>query len=210
MRTSFYIDGFNLYNRAIIDTNYKWLNLLELCRGIVPTHEVTQIRYFTAIVEPRGDPQRPARQRLYLRALRTIPVLTIHLGKFMPRTKIRPLASNPTQFVAILDTEEKGTDVNIATYMMLDGYEGRYEQAVVISNDADLALPVSTIAANLPNLHKPVGVVNPNLDPLKVMPVDLVNAATFVRQLRESLLRRCLFPPDMSDSKGTFHKPPAW
>jgi hypothetical protein len=39
------------------------------------------------------------------------------------------------------DTEEKGTDVNLATYLLVDGYEGDYEQALVMSNDADLALP---------------------------------------------------------------------
>ena len=87
IRTNFYIDRFNLHNRAVKDTPYKWLDLDKLCHSLVPKHEVTRIRYFTALVEPGGDPQRPQRQQVFLRALDTIPILSIHLGQFMPRKK---------------------------------------------------------------------------------------------------------------------------
>ena len=37
------------------------------------------------------------------------------------------------------DSEEKGSDVNLATRLLVGGFNGEYEQAVVISNDADFA-----------------------------------------------------------------------
>ena len=43
-----------------------------------------------------------------------------------------------------------------------DGVDGDYEQAVVISNDADLALPIGMVRDKL---GFPIGIVNPNLGP---------------------------------------------
>lgn len=210
MKTNFYVDGFNLYNRAVKDTPYKWLDLSKLFQRLTPHDNVNRIRYFTALIEPRGDPQRPARQQAYLRALRTIPNLSIHLGMFRHRRKTRPLA-NPSpglpSFVEVLDTEEKGTDVNIATYLLMDGYEHDYEKAVVVSNDSDLALPISIVKDRLKLL---VGVVNPNIDPKNFMPVELSRAATFVRQLREPALKASQFPPSLSDAQGRITKPAGW
>ena len=42
----------------------------------------------------------------------------------------------------VLKTEEKGSDVNLATYLLLDGFDGLYESAVVISDDSDLEAPI--------------------------------------------------------------------
>ena len=105
------------------------------------------------------------------------------------------------------DTEEKGTDVNLATYLLVDGWENDYEQALVISNDADLALPVSIVRDKL---HHPVGVVNPNIDPKEAMPKELRDAATFNRRIHKSVLVRCQFPPTLQDAIGTITKPSAW
>lgn len=211
MRTNVYIDGFNLYNRAVKDTAYKWLDLSKLCQALLPRHEIHRIRYFTALVHARpNDPQAPQRQQIYLRALRTIPNLTMEFGQFRSRIKERPLV-DPTpgqsRNVLVHDTEEKGTDVNLATYLLMDGYESDYEQALVISNDADLALPISIVRIKL---KLPVGVVNPNIDPKEMMPKELRDAATFNRRLYESVLRKCLFPPTLQDAKGTITKPSTW
>ena len=109
--------------------------------------------------------------------------------------------------VEVWNTEEKGTDVNLASYLLMDGVDGEYEQAVVISNDADLALPISMVRDKL---KFPIGIVNPNLSPKSYTPKELTDAATFVRRLRESTLRKCQFPPELQDSTGTITKPVAW
>ena len=209
MRTNVYIDGFNLYYRALKDTPYGWIDLSKLCQTLVPSHQVNRIRYFTALVQPRpGNPRQSIRQLTYIRALETLPSLTVHLGQFRTDRKRRPLAS-PTsgtgRIVEILDTEEKGSDVNLATYLVVDGYERDYEQAVIISNDSDLAFPIAVVRERL---GFPVGIVNP--DPEARTHRELKEAATFERRIRENALRACQFPATLRDAHGTITKPDAW
>jgi hypothetical protein len=109
--------------------------------------------------------------------------------------------------VDILDTEEKGTDVNLAAYLLMDGVDRDYEQAVVISNDSDLALPIRMVRDKL---GLPVGIVNPNLDQKAVTPRELTAAATFIRRLRPNTLRNSQFPPQLRDAKGIISKPEEW
>jgi len=211
MRTNVYIDGFNLYYRAVRDTNCKWLDLEALCHALLPSHIVNRIRYFTADVQARpDDPDVPTRQQTYLRALRTIPHLSTHKGQFKQRTIERPLVSplpGLSRNVLVYHMEEKGSDVNLATYLLIDGYEGDYEQALVISNDSDLALPIEMVREKL---SKPVGVVNPNTSPHELTPFELRRAATFLRQLRLKTLQLCQFPAMLHDAHGTITKPVRW
>ncbi len=147
---------------------------------------------------------------MYLRALETISDLTIHYGQFRDRRIFRPLVTpvqDQPRIVEIWNTEEKGTDVNLASYLLMDGVDGDYEQAVVISNDADLALPIGMVRDRL---RFPMGIVNPNLDPKAHTPKELTDAATFVRRLRLNTLRECQFPPQIQDSKGVITKPVGW
>lgn len=57
---------------------------------------------------------------------------------------------------SILHQEEKGTDVNVASHLLMDVLEQRVDAVVVISNDSDLKLPVHTARTRVP-----VGHVNP-------------------------------------------------
>jgi hypothetical protein len=79
-----YIDGFNLYYGALKRTLYKWLDLSTLCQIMLPNDTVETIHYYTARVSARPhNPSAPIDQQVYLRALRTIPNLTITLGRFL-------------------------------------------------------------------------------------------------------------------------------
>ncbi len=209
--TNFYIDGFNLFYRAMRGTLHQWLDLYQLCQALTPAHQVNRIRYFTALVEERpNDPQAPIHQITYIRALETIPVLTVHYGQFRNRRISRPLVTpipGHPRIVEIWNTEEKGTDVNLASYLLMDGVDKEYEQAVVISNDSDLALPIRMVRDRL---GFPVGVVNPNLDQKAYTPKELTDASTFVRRLRPNTLRNCQFPPQLQDSTGVITKPAEW
>ena len=157
-----------------------------------------------------GNPQRPIRQRMYIRSLEAIPGLTIHYGQFRDRRKFRPLVTpipGYSRTVEIWDSEEKGTDVNLASYLLMDGVDGDYEQAVVISNDADLALPIRMVRDKL---EFPIGIVNPNSDQKSYTPRELTDAATFVRRLRPNTLRNSQFQPQLQDSTGVITKPAGW
>ena len=161
-RANFYIDGFNLYYRAVKGTPYRWLDLSKVCRAFAPAFRINRIRYFTALIHARpSDLQGPQRQQSYIRALRTIPDLTVHYGQFRRREKQRPLVNPPqgvTSYVWISDTEEKGTDVNLATFLLGDGYTKDYDHAFVISNDSDLALPIRMVRDVL---GRAITVINP-------------------------------------------------
>ena len=85
-RTIVYIDGFNFYYGAVKDTPHKWLDFEAFCRLLLPRDSIVKIRYFTARISALpNDPQAPARQDTYLRALRTLPLIEIHYGHFATR-----------------------------------------------------------------------------------------------------------------------------
>jgi hypothetical protein len=207
MRTFIYIDAFNLYFGAVRGTQYKWLDLDQLCRILLPSHEIVQIKYFTARVNARpADPDQPTRQATYLRALSTIPYLTIYYGHFLTHIVKMPLANPVTGqnlYADVFKTEEKGSDVNLASQLLHDAHCSRFECAVMISGDSDLLMPLRIVKEDL---RKPVGVVNPQHIPCKV----LQNHATFYKHIRKSALIKSQFSSPMQDDKGTFSKPHGW
>ena len=158
VRVNIYIDGFNLYYGAVKGTPYRWLNLAELCRLLLPRDEIVQIKYFTALVNPRpSDPDQRSRQETFLRALSTIPNLSIIYGFFLTHEVTMPLARPGKGYVRVIKTEEKGSDVNLATHLLIDGVDDSYELAVVLSNDSDLLEPIRVVTQRL---GKPVGILN--------------------------------------------------
>lgn len=142
MRLNVYIDGFNLYYGCLQGTPHRWLDLEALCRRLFPTDTINRIRHFTALVSSRaGGPQKPQRQQVYLRALGTLPLVSIHLGHFLTSTVRMAVASAPAmgpRTIEVIRTEERGSDVNPATYLLLDAFRGDFKAAAVISNDSDV------------------------------------------------------------------------
>ena len=93
VRTTVYVDGFNLYYGAVKDTPFKWLNLVQSARHLVPGgHVVERLKYFTARVSGVSDRRAPARQQAYLNALGTLPEVQIYFGSFLAKTLWRPLS----------------------------------------------------------------------------------------------------------------------
>lgn len=209
MITNLYVDGFNLYYRALRGTPFKWLNLRTLAENLFPQDTINSICYFTAHLEARPhDPSQPQRQQTYLRALRTLEGLEDYYGAFRQRNKLRPLVQPVPGLPArvwVRDSEEKGSDVNLATRLLVDGFTGNYEQAVVVSNDADFAAAIRYVRDQL-GLR--VTLVNP--DRGNPSPTVLVSAATRVKRLWKGHLRRSQFPDTLQDQTGLIRKPPAW
>lgn len=107
--------------------------------------------------------------------------------------------------VLVRDSEEKGSDVNLATRLLVDGFNGEYEQAVVVSNDADFAGAIRYVRDGL-GLR--IALVNP--DPRHSSPKELADAATYVKRLWKSHLRPSLFPDTLRDEIGVITKPAGW
>jgi len=204
MKTIVYVDGFNLYYGALKGTPFKWLNLDQLCCHLLPKSEIVGIKYFTALVNARpNDLQQPIRQQIYLRALQTLPHLEIIYGHFLAHEILMPRADDPAQTVKVLKTEEKGSDVNLAAHLVNDGHLGRYETAVLITNDSDLLEPVKIVRHEL---NLPVGILNPQRRPSWV----LKQHATFIKPIRRGVLKASQFPKTLQDANGRFRKPATW
>ena len=96
MRTRVYVDGFNLYYGAVKGTSFKWLDPVHLSRLLLPPgYVIDKLLYFTARVSGISDPGAPARQQTYLSALRTLPEVEVHFGRFLAKTVWRPLINLP-------------------------------------------------------------------------------------------------------------------
>lgn len=205
VRTNVYVDGFNLYYGAVKGTPYKWLDLAKLCKIMLPGDDIQTIKYFTARVSARPhDPNLPTRQQIYLRALRTIPNLTIIYGHFLTHScRMVLTGSIPIQKVWVDKTEEKGSDVNIAAHLLHDGFRGAFDVAVLVTNDSDLVEPVRMVRTSL---GFPVGVLNPH----RYHSRELKQYATFMKRIRQADLLVSQFPPTVTDAQGTFHKPIGW
>lgn len=209
-RVIIYVDGFNLYYGAVKGTHYKWLNINALCRYLLrPTDKLLQIKYYTARVSARPhDPSAPTRQQMYFRALRTIPNLSIHLGHFLSHGVRLPLVSSlkgrgKIKYAEVMRTEEKGSDVNLASHLIHDAHLDKFSLAVIVSNDSDLCEPLRIVRQEL---GKSVGVFNPQ----RHASVELKKYAHFFKKIRQGLLAKCQFPQEMTDKKGKFTKPIEW
>lgn len=146
-----------------------------------------RIVYCTARVSGARNPTSAADQNVYIRALRAHgSVDVIEFGTFVSRAKFAPLVRPvPTTYrptlvrpdwplmlkdantdqdlpdltfmVSYLHNEEKGSDVNLGTHLLLDVLQQSVDAAIVVSNDSDLKLPVREARQRVP-----VGVINPS------------------------------------------------
>lgn len=156
----------------------KWLDLIKFSEASQPGHSLNQVFYFTARIKERfsGD-DAPRRQHAYLRALQATGV-EIVLGRFTKdrdwlrleskehRKSIEPtledlegsiqsafdkswVEAEPDSMMAkIWKFGEKGSDVNLASYLLMHVLRDGLKGALVISGDSDLATPIRIAKAS--------------------------------------------------------------
>jgi uncharacterized LabA/DUF88 family protein len=209
MRTSIYVDGFNLYFGGLKNTPYKWLDIKALCSRILkPENDIRQIKYFTAHVSPTpSDPVKHLDQQIYLRALRrATPEIEIITGQFTTH-KVRKRLVNPPPggpvHAEVFHTTEKGSDVNLAVHLVNDAWLNAYGCAVLISGDSDLAESINLVRAHHPK--KVIGVFAPGK---RGMSQKLVIASTFIRYISPTALADSQFPAHIPGT--TIFKPKDW
>ncbi len=214
MKANVYIDGFNLYFGSLKGTRFKWLDLLSMCQRLLPDREINRIRYFSARISPLPhNPEAPDRQDVYLRALETLPGLSTHLGRFTSRPTHLPVfpltypsQNSPAQTVRVLRTVEKRSDVNLATFLMLDCVDDEVDEVVVISNDSDLVLPIEL---SVRRFGKITGLISPQHR--SQFSRSLFGTATWsIRQINRSVLAASQFPDLVQHPRGPITKPGSW
>lgn len=223
MRVRAYIDGFNLYYGGVASADayqrstgtspaWKWLDVEALCERLVtakwPTAVIDKVEYFTARIKPRyPGHSSPTRQDVYIRALerRGIDVVP---GHFLIKTKRRPLLASAHDKVTsqhppmawVQDSEEKGSDVNLATRLLVEHFRdgAAYDAAVIISNDSDLKMPVAVVRSD----GRPVGVLNPHRMPVEALWPKGLAAPHFGRRIEFDDLLACQLPDPLTDRNG--------
>ena len=141
-----YIDGFNLYfgMKEAGYENCKWLDIDCLVNNLLkPNQELQQIKYFTSRVS--NNPEKQKRQTTYIEALETKNIKVFYGHYQRDRFECKRCGNIWPSY------NEKMTDVNIATQMIIDAYKHSYDMAMLISGDSDLVPPVKAIHENFNN-----------------------------------------------------------
>lgn len=208
-KTIVYVDGFNLYY-ALKKINAKWLDIGALCERLLTENDVVAIKYFTARVKSRvGDLDIHVRQNIYLEALQLNPKIEVIFGHFLTSNVWMVKATDEgkpmdkIKKIQVIKTEEKGSDVNIATHLLVDGFQNKYETAVLITNDSDLKLPIAMVKSVL---HKTVGLICPHEKPSK----ELIRVASFFKPIKSDTYLDCQLPEKLNAGSRTINKPRAW
>ncbi len=217
MRTIVYIDGFNLYYRALKGTPHKWLDIAAMSRAALPQNvRIERINYYTAHVSGRTDPGAPRRQHAYLRAIATLPDVSIHYGNFLVTQKWAGLVQPPTfrpsltlppgpppDVAFVWKTEEKGSDVNLGVHLVRDAFKGSFDSAAVLTNDTDLVEPIRIVTREL-------GLAVTLLTPCAKPAGSLVAVATGIRHI-QPYIGPCQLPDPVNlPGKNPIGKPPGW
>jgi hypothetical protein len=100
--------------------------------------------------------------------------------------------------------EEKETDVAISTKLVADAFRNRFDQALIISADSDLAPAIKCVQAHFPN--KAVNVIAP--------PGRRAHARDLnpIYQITPGRIAGCLLPETTLDPSGkeAFRRPPEY
>jgi len=199
-RINVYIDGFNLYHSTLQHShpNFRWLNLFELSKRIIShkTEEINAVYYFSALATWRLE--KAKKHLLYINALRTVGVKDI-LGKFTLRDRKCPLCNNCYQA-----HEEKKTDINIAITLLADGMKDKFDTALILSGDSDLAPVITKLKMLSP--AKKVGIIVPQ----NQSAMNLKQHADFFKKIQDKDLKKSLLPEQVIYNGKILTAPAGW
>ena len=187
-----YIDGFNLYFglREKGWQKYMWLDLTKFSAALLmKSQTLVGTKYFTSRVS--GNIEKQKRQSTYLDALGTLPGLEIFYGQYQLDNKQCRKCGAYYQ-----NPQEKKTDVNIASEMLCDAFQDRFDTAVLVSADSDLTAPLESIRKVFPKKSVVVAF------PPKRFSVSLQNAATASYHMGELKFRGNTMPAKVTLASG--------
>jgi len=199
-RVIVYIDGFNLYFglRSKGWKRYYWLDLCALAAELLSsTQTLVAVRYFTSRVAGPADKQQ--RQAKFIDALVARGGLSMHYGKYQNSPRKCPACN-----VRFPMPNEKMTDVNIATTMLVDAFTDQFDTACLVSADSDLVAPVRVVTSTVGKkvvLAFPPDRKSKELEKLATVSFMIGRAAVAKAQL-----------PDHVPTRGGFiiERPPEW
>ncbi len=125
-------------------------------------------------------------------------------------TPLEDLSSTGRMLVRVRKDEEKGSDVNLATYLLRDALQNECEAAVLVSNDSDLVEPVRILRQEF--YRKTLVLFPTEGGPSRALLRAIGQDRGGFRPLRvdPSLLMAHQFPKLLTDLHGTITKPDSW
>jgi uncharacterized LabA/DUF88 family protein len=196
-----YIDGFNLYFglREKGWRRFYWLNVQLLVQNLLKfNQELVMTKYFTARVI--GSPDKEKRQSTFLEALETLPNLEISYGKYQLNPRECPHCGFKDRV-----PNEKMTDVNIAVEIFSDAAKDKFDTALLLSADSDLA-PLVTAIKNTFTQKRIVVAFPPKRES-----VELSNIAHACLRIGRAIFARSLLPDKVKKVDGfILQRPPTW
>jgi len=133
-----------------------------------------------------------------IHALRTVGVKDI-LGKFTIRDRRCPLCTKCYQ-----SHEEKKTDINIAITLLADGMTDKFDTALILSGDSDLAPVITKLKKLCPN--KKVGIIVPQ----NQSAMNLKQHADFFKKIQDRDLKKSLLPKQINYNGNIINVPDGW
>lgn len=200
-RVIVYIDGFNFYHGlrdAGLHTS-RWLDFTALSRALLkPWQNLVEVRYFTTRI--RNHRGTEARQGVYLDALGQDSMMSIDYGHFLEKNMTCKKCGGTWR-----KAEEKKTDVNIAVRLLDDAFDDRYDAAILISGDSDLAPPITSVHTRFPNKRVIVAF------PPKRHSAELDRCARVALRIPSAKIRQSRLPQEIITSSGVrLVAPPGW
>jgi uncharacterized LabA/DUF88 family protein len=214
MRVSLYIDGFAFYyacfsgKTKLDNAPLKWVDFQLLAQRLFPNDVVVAVHYFSAIApSPPDDPDQANRHMFYLEALRTLPLVHVHVGKFH-KSKREVALVTPPSGISVRQTayiwQEKQSDVALAVQLLGEAMRGEVDSLVLMTNDSDF---IPAVRAVKTLTDSSVGVISPD----KTISVELAKEADFSHLFDKGLLPASQLPnPVITPAGRSIHKPPRW
>ena len=209
-----YIDGFNLYYGITSKgwNQYKWLDLISFSQTLIPIdHQLCQVRYFTSRIT--GDTEKHNRQQKYINAiiLHSGMMIDIKYGNYKKfDSHCKYCQSRPVYCLKCGNEyskhNEKKTDVNVTTAMLLDCFEKRTDCIILVSGDSDYETPLLEINRHFPGVQKIVAFPPKRRNP------SLYKCCDQYFDITENSFKNCLLPnPVISPINGKkITKPSEW
>lgn len=215
-----YIDGFNLYYRAVRPSGGRWLNIQALFDELLKDYEVEKIYYFSANIKAKArpaDPDAPNRQKSYLNALKSLSRVEVIQGNFAVtrgRSRLRlperilnirvPKKLRDDTWIPVWKVEEKGSDVSLGAHLIRDAALKRADLLVCVTSDSDLA-PTLQIATG--ELQAEVALCLPAGTSSRRMQAC---GPKFMIWLSKGAITRNALPNPVHVNGKTYYKPDTW
>ena len=195
-----FIDGFNLYHSLVENPSYrkyKWLNLRTLIETYVPTKNLREIHYFTALTT--WNLQKMVRHKTLIKVLESTDVTVVY-GEFRKRERTCPNCRRTYS-----SHEEKQTDVNIALYLCREAFLDRYDRAFLVTVDSDLVPAIEMVKKTFPGKEVYL------LTPIHRNSFALKQVCDFRMKIKEKHLHASQFPDIIPLENGKeLKRPPEW